>query len=455
MSVANLRFLNETSGLLLETCNPDQVKIDLSKEFSLNEAYFGKDPMKDIQAAMSECLRIIKIDRMMDITLYPCNKALEKACKDAFGFKRVHIIWNDSVYFNGSICTVVGSRIVPYTKAAALRLFGKKTIVESPIGYYNKQHDLICYICLDSHSFVDKCLTDEECVAVLLHEIGHNFDYTLGSFLTQFTQIFATLNQVIVNPDLNGASQFTKNVMIIQALQNLAPFKGLIAWITHIDTWLTSKIPELGEIIRILGDAYHKVVALLTAAFLPRALVKTASAIAASPAFLLNAGIVGLNSIMIKHGEYYADSFSASYGYGPQLVTALEKIMDKTSDLRVDMPVLNAFWSLAEIEQELTNALYVPVLAPTMRVSGDHGSNQQRLKSLMNKLQSELKDPHVTPEMKKDIQRELDDMYTIYNECIMKPNSKAVEIFRKFMDLYMNGRDKIPLLSKIVQKNRA
>ena len=66
-----------------------------------------------------------------------------------------------------------------------------------------------------------------------------------------------------------------------------------------------------------------------------------------------------------------------------------------------------------------------------------------------------MKDPHVTPEMKKDIQRELDDMYNIYNECIMKPNSKAVEIFRKFMDLYMNGRDKLPLLSKIVQKNRA
>ena len=120
MSVANLRFLNETSGLLLETCNPDQVKIDRSKEFSLNEAYFGKDPMKDIQAAMSECLRIIKIDRMMDITSYPCNKALEKACEDAFGFKRVHIIWNDSVYFNGNICTVVGSRIVPYTKAVSV-----------------------------------------------------------------------------------------------------------------------------------------------------------------------------------------------------------------------------------------------------------------------------------------------------------------------------------------------
>ena len=126
-----------------------------------------------------------------------------------------------------------------------------------------------------------------------------------------------------------------------------------------------------------------------------------------------------------------------------------------TSDLRTDVPVLNAFWSLAEIEQELMSSLYIPICTgnsqqQNLSVQGDHGSNQQRLKSLMNKLQNELKDPRITPEMKKDIKRELDEMYTLYNETIMKPNSKAVEIFRKFMDAYMNGKDKVPLLNKIV-----
>lgn len=37
----------------------------------------------------------------------------------------------------------------------------------------------------------------------------------------------------------------------------------------------------------------------------------------------------------------------------------------------------------------------------------------------------------------------------------MKPNSKALYYFRKFMDAYMNGKDKVPLLNKIVQANRA
>lgn len=454
MSVANLRLLNETTSLLLETCNPDQVKIDLSKELSLNEAYFGKDPMKDVQTAMSECLRIIKIDRMMDITSYPCNKALEKACENAFGFKRVHIIWNDSIISPG-ICTILGSRIVPYTKAAALRLAGRRTITESPIGYYNKQHDLICYICLDSHDIVSHNFTDEEAVALLLHEIGHNFDYTFATFLSQFTSIYVGIDNALRDPE------DPEKAAIIQAgttiLANFSPVKGVIAALTHIDTWITSNIPVLGELIRLCGDILGKGLSVLSAIVLPRALVKSARRISADPTILLNVSISALNTTLDRHSEYYADSFSASYGYGPYLISAIEKLSDETSELRADLPVLNCFWTIAELEQELTDALYVPIVNKrgSVKYTNSHGSSQQRAKSILTKLQAELKDPHLTPEMKMDIQRELDETYHIYNEYIMKPNSKAVELFRKFMDLYMTNINKIPLLSKIVQKNRA
>lgn len=459
MSVQELRFINETSCMLLETCDPYQVQLDLSKEFSLNEAYFGKEGLKGIQSAMHDCLNTIRIDRMIDITDYSVNKKLEKECEKAFGFKKIHIIWNDSALFHNSTGTLTGSRIVPYTKAAALRLFGKKVIVESPIGYYNKEHDLVCYICLDSNIFIDKNLTDEEAVAVLLHEIGHNFDYTLGSFLTHFTNIYLSINEIMNDPEITiDSNAIKKTVVIFQALMNISPVKGLFAWLMHIDTWLTSKIPSIGIFIRLGGDILNSGIALLSAAMLPKALYNTAKKLATDPALLLNTGISTLNSMLVRHGEYYADSFTASYGYGPQLTTALEKLGDKTSDLRGDLPVLNCFWSLAELEQELTSVLYVPLYSKSRRVvdtTGLHGSNQMRVKSIMNKLQAELKDPHVTPEMKKDIQRELDDIYAIYTEAIMKPNSEAVAIFRKFMDAYMNGRDKVPLLSKIVQKNRA
>ena len=457
MSVAGLRYLNETFGILSENCNPDLLKLDQLRELSLNEAYFGKDVMKDIQEAMNECIKTINIDRMIDITNYPCNKKLEKACEEAFGFKRVHIIWNDSVMFNSNFCTITGSRIVPYTKDAALRLFGKKTIVESPIGYYNKQHDLVVYICMDSNIVSSKNLTNEEVVAILLHEIGHNFDYTFASFLTQFTQIFASLNDIFTNKENPGK---IANAIKNTVLYNITPVKGIIAWITHIDTWLTSKIPAYGELIRMCGNLISKINSLMVVVFLPGALIKSAASFIVSPGLFLNASIIGLNNIFVRHGEFYADSFAASYGYGPQLITALEKLMDMTSDLRTDVPVLNTFWSLAEIEQELMSSLYIPICTgndqqQNLSVQGDHGSNQQRLKSLMNKLQNELKDTHITPEMKKDIKRELDEMYTIYNETIMKPNSKALYYFRKFMDAYMNGKDKVPLLNKIVQANRA
>ena len=73
MSVAGLRYLNETFGILSESCNPDLLKLDQLRELSLNEAYFGKDVMKDIQEAMNECIKTISIDRMIDITNYPCK----------------------------------------------------------------------------------------------------------------------------------------------------------------------------------------------------------------------------------------------------------------------------------------------------------------------------------------------------------------------------------------------
>lgn len=79
MSVAGLRYLNETFGILSENCNPDLLKLDQLRELSLNEAYFGKDVMKDVQEAMDECIKTIKTDRMIDITNYPCNKKLEKS----------------------------------------------------------------------------------------------------------------------------------------------------------------------------------------------------------------------------------------------------------------------------------------------------------------------------------------------------------------------------------------
>lgn len=153
--------------------------------------------------------------------------------------------------------------------------------------------------------------------------------------------------------------------------------------------------------------------------------------------------------------EKFADQFVAMYGYGPELITAFQKMTINYGEIEKvfrHVPVLNVVMGAEHILSDMmTNALLPPDPHPAMR---------NRMESQIKQLESDLKNtPNLTPEMKKIIEGQIkacrdaidgyfdnnDDMtdrMMKYYYGTMEPNGWSETNANKTADQY-SGPDKI------------
>lgn len=359
-----------------------QNKLNEAHQRMLDEAFLGEEPVYPIQKAMDKLYQWNKENLNRKLNGSAPAKELEAAVQKVFGFKLVDIFWAE------------GSRTGPYTMMPYMWIYydpnSSFAYGKNANGFYDKDHKLSVYICMNRSMMNEDTgfyLTSREAVAMLLHEIGHNFDYSPF-------RVSEAFYQMIINIVSFNFSTIGSDIVIHYT-------RPVITRLRELDTMIADILPPYRPAIRSLSGAVDRFIRTGNVVMSPFIL----------PFILMNLAISPLYYILNLFGrkkERYADSFAATYGYGNDLTTGLDKFHNITSGVTDkalgELPIYKQLASLARAETELLNI-----------AMGAHESNQKRAAAMIDKLKKDADDPNISPRMKAQLKVKIKDLENTYN----------------------------------------
>lgn len=250
-------------------------------------------------------------------------------------------------------------------------------------GFYDKTHsiNIQLYFTLG----IIKNLTPSELVAVLLHEFGHSIDpalvhisYTETNLLTKYLTDRANK----LTKEENRLLDKFKKVLGINASDK----KNSI--INFISLALTISIPGIIDGIKEKFIGKEKV---------------------------LNSKLRTIQKLIQKDdsefnrknfSEAFADNFARMYGYGNHLVTALEKFDENTDFL------INSRFKKEKLRQEVIISITKDLIKDV------HKTDVHRIRSLIAEYKADIEDPNTCPEVKKQLQSDLEELEKIFDEYL-------------------------------------
>ena len=157
------------------------------------ESYYGKLPEFEMIENLFEGIisKGRKEKNKANPNKYSENKEVCKILKKVFGFKDAFLYWIPSNSVNAYTVTV-----------HSLMIFGEsKDFIEkrSDKGFYDNSHRSVLTVYLYTGILDEKVdLTPAELLSIVLHEIGHNFDYSPYHTITFFIDSILTMGEYSV-----------------------------------------------------------------------------------------------------------------------------------------------------------------------------------------------------------------------------------------------------------------
>lgn len=168
------------------------------EQYVLNEMYFGKLPgllkIEDYFAKIQQKYK--KSNMMVNLSAYrtlikdPILMKIANELKDMFGFKEVAVTFARDDTFNAYTIPFVsepnGDAYTLDEKRVSLNhIIGSVIITNSGFRFNPKKFPVNLFVCINLGCLFKSELTIPELMAVLLHEIGHNFSLVmLGNKMT-------------------------------------------------------------------------------------------------------------------------------------------------------------------------------------------------------------------------------------------------------------------------------
>ena len=351
------------------------------------EAYAGKSKeLKSCEGYLREILDMIYEDYNDSITskirvtreAEPCKK-LERTLEKFFDVNDISIYWNDgniNAYSLPSSSIVIASR---NTK-----------------GDFSKaKFHIAIYKNLVYHAE----LNEKEILAVLLHEIGHCFyssPFLIGGEILGYIQ---SPMEIVLN-------------FIGSSIIKLGD-KG--------DDYLNRKMPFIQRLFSKVSNLFIQINSVLKyTTFIPNPgiIIKN---------FMINMGNP-LKMVGKYGGERGADSFATKYGYGSDLITALKKMGTPSNTAGGKMVSnLGGFGDLMSDYNGIICSLY------SMLSLDPHPNIDIRANTMINKLERDLRTGDYPPELKKDLQKEINRLKSIYSTIY--DNESNIEIKKAWYNM--------------------
>ena len=337
----------------------------------VKEAYFGTS--KNLEEGVKQLEIIIKKIKAcnyiqllkLNINETSENKKLQECFKKEFGFKDMNLFWDNAAIPNAY--TVSGGFIFD---SAPDQVSGGSNRQNN--RYFDHEHRYIANIVVFMYLVKRLDLSAKETMGVILHEIGHNFDVCLPTKIGKCFQFIVTSGVV----DLQR--MLMKNVSM------------------PVQAFVQNKMPIIKKIVDLTDEfRYHM-------NFLPGDISNVIYYFLTAPHQIIFASLG-------YQGEKYSDKFAASYGFGPDLSSALNKMDDPTKikgavkSTLYTIPILRSYYDLLDSSCAWFSSIFDP-----------HPNTETRIYTINEKLKKDLADPKVPNALKDQIKKELADNKQIY-----------------------------------------
>ena len=387
----------------------------MNNEILVLESYFGKTKtLQECELILDKIIKIIRKNPKANIIGSGLNRQLESLFEKQFGFKKVCINFSlDNFVYD----LIRGDHVDgPCTYPSCTAFFDPNCRLDSTLasknGYYDKNHEHVIDINIPIEFLFTADWTGAELLAILLHEIGHNFDMSPYRLVYEISRIYLEFYTAIL---LSDAYKYMKQVkdgskiMMRSFIDTMVTELRLIAGNTEFIKktankfnilWdnFTSQIPIYKGIRVILAKAKQyidMVDSILTIKSVFTEFIKLynfSNTTNISKFFF---------TIITRKSEKFSDSFVATYGYGAEYVSSMEKISKSSAaPLSKNKTLMTKCSILRDIlisKYTLLSAFSVP----------SHGSGVERAQYNINHLKKELKTADLRPEVREQIEKDI------------------------------------------------
>lgn len=394
---------------------------ELLKDVDLfSEAYYGKLPEFVVLEKLFD--KVIEKVNSEGVTKANPNKydemrQIEGIFKQVFGFKKATIYWEPFISPNA----------YTYSMNIYLIYSDKKNHIEKTSrGFYDNSKSTTLAV-FTSVGLFNVGLSSRELIAVILHEIGHNFDfsayhkidniiYTILSFGGTIKDIKKNKNKIdeLRDDTLDDISADDDKIYNNQKRRDKAA--------KEYEKMMKDSI-KVSAILRLITFPIHSIENLASFMMMP---------------------VYNLLNMAGKKSELFADSFATAYGYGNELITSLDKL-DKSSSKYYEpkSKIMKFLTDLQNMQLEILLALTDP-----------HGSTHERCQECIEKLRWDLKHNDFPPELKQELINEINKMTNQYKQLSKfdkHERYKLTKISRKLMAIIFNGK---PNLIKFFKRHK-
>ena len=406
-------------------------------EFDLMfEAFYGKDARfakceDTLQDLRNLCTVNGKSIHVPKLSTKEPNKVLEKQIADIFGFKDVMIHWDVSKVMVRSNYTLPTSHIIKGVKAIADgRIAEEGSIFSLSKHPYDESHTMVCVMDISQSLF--EIMSNAEILAIMIHEIGHNFEVNPYAFIRDSLKMAATLLSIpkllsLFAPKnikealtVAGLDESSVGKYLINAAATVIQNSSSIIWnvlsldalkkvglaMSNLWDYIVQRIPGMTSISNAFGYIARGITRWTQKYFAPLQALGLPLYVIASP-------IYHIASISTFKGEKFADSVAAAFGYGVPLSSALNKLEDyfltnKTGDYYKNANGFQRFlYGLGRVNIEMLEMCM-----------NDHGSAFQRTGNMLKMLEKDLASSDLDPEQKAALKIEIDSLRATYEKFI-------------------------------------
>jgi Zn-dependent protease with chaperone function len=251
----------------------------------------------------------------------------------------------------------------------------------------NMMDNMMVSISIDVLYIYYNKLTASELMAVILHEIGHNLDTSIFSFIS-------SLDSIVSADNLEDMFKSAFAALIVDYL-DLPKYLTLI--IKHINTFLANNFPILskviGEVTLVSEKWYEPLMKMYN--------ITNIGSIFSNMNFINN--LLNPFKISSRYSEKIADDYAIKYGYGAEIQSTRKKMDLNYKNNMIERNIyeikgLNWAYDL------MTLSLLKMQLA-----TSSHPSNISRMYNVIDVLEYESKDPNLNPKLKKQLEVELEN----------------------------------------------
>lgn len=351
---------------------------------SFNEVYFGKNKylisaekvLAEVRWEYQESKD--KVNFSKEISTF--NRLIEKA----FGFEAFSLIIDHSGALNAY--TYPLGLVIDAPNMNDINADSKGFKMDNIEG-----STIVVYV--NSGLFFNRDITDGELMAIIMHEIGHNFQTAISPISRGFSYINRATSLVLL-----------PLIFLLNPQAGINKFKGTRRWYYGLIDKLKRENNSIYAIIDGFSYITKKIIGVIgvTADFVLSFLAMLAGPVIPVPD--VNTLINFINSFGGVKDESIADNFATAYGYGPELTSALGK-MERKSGGMVDrevirgIPFIGIWYDLCLFPTNVMNSIVDP-----------HPNKAHRIKSQIDMLKEEANKSELDKKVKAKINREINTL---------------------------------------------